>query len=149
MNGPDPFKDVYEIDLLAPEVSRQHGAAAYHYGWNVEPEHGHKHSGYYFVAVADHDEAVKGVGHGHYLYGIGYEFPGNKGIFHSLVIHCKTVTYSNHWELHWCSACCEYSFFNSFNNWFQTNMSRYDFIVSAYYTYDWLLDLTIGHAQCF
>ena len=74
-----PFKNIDEIDGLAPEASRKHGSAAHEDRGDVEAQGSHHHAGDDFVAVRHEHETVEGVSLAHHLYGIGDRAPLNRG----------------------------------------------------------------------
>jgi len=94
------LEDADEVDGLAFELARQHGAAADEDGGDVQAQGGHEHPGDDLVTVGDHHQGVEGVGHGHGFDGIGDEFPGSQRVFHPCVPHGDPVANPDGRKLH-------------------------------------------------
>ena len=87
----DPFENTDQMHVLAAETAGEHGTAAHHDGRDIDPQHGHEHARRHLVAVGNHHQGVKGMGHGHDLHRIGNDLAAGQGILHALVVHGQAI----------------------------------------------------------
>ena len=129
------------------EPAGQHGPAGTEDGGDVQPGGGHQQAGYVFVAVGDHHQAVKLVGQGHGLGGVGDEIPGDQGILHADMAHGDAVAHGDGGELHRRAPGAPDAGFDGFGDFVQVHVAGNDLIVGADHADEGALQLLLGIAQ--
>ena len=127
--------------------ARHHGSAGDKDGGDVHPGGGHEQAGHILVAVRDHDQAVKLVGHSHGLGGVGDQVTGNQGVLHAHVAHGDAVAHSDGGELHRGAAGGTDSGLDSLGNLVQVHVAGDDLIVGTDHADEGTLQLLLGVAQ--
>ena len=129
------FKHAGKTCLMSVQMSGKHRTAAYEYSRNIQSGCCHQKSGYVLVTVRDHNQGIKLMCHCHGFRGICDQVSGYQRVFHSNVSHCDTITDCDCREHNRCTACHCYAKFNCLCNLVKVHMTRYDFIVRTYDTY--------------
>ena len=85
----------------------------------------------------------------HNFNAVCYVFTADKGIMHTVVPHCKTVTYTYGRENKRCSACNSYACLNSLCYLVKVHMSRYNIVFCTNNTYQRLFYFCIRKSESF
>ena len=133
--------------LVSVQMSGKHWAAAYKYSRNIQSGCCHQKSGYVLVTVWNHYQCIKLMCHCHGFCGICDQVSGNQRIFHSNVSHCNTVTYCDCREHNRCTACHCHTKLNCLCDLVQVHMTRYDFIIRTYDTYQRSVHFFFCHSK--
>ena len=142
--APTPSKTVIRSTSLPLIAAGQHGAAADEDGRDVEPQGRHEHARDDLVAVGHQDQAVKRVGHGHDLDGVGDELPGGQGIFHALVVHGHAVADADDPELQGGAAGHAHPGLGGLGDLVQVDVAGDEFVKGIGHPDDGLVDLPVG-----
>ncbi len=125
----------------------QHGASGDKDGGNVHPGGSHEQAGHVLVAVGDHHQPVKLVGHRHGLSGVGDQVPGDQGIFHPHMTHGDAVAHGDGGELHGGAAGRPDASLNGLGDLIQVHVAGDDLIIRADHADEGALQLLPGVAQ--
>ena len=120
---------------MSMDMSCKHRTTADKYSRNVDSCCCHQKSRYILVAVRHHNKGIKLVCHRHGFCGICDQISGNKGIFHSDMSHCNTITYCNSRENDRCTTSHGNTLFYSCYYFIQIHMTWHDFVIGTYNTY--------------
>ena len=89
--SPHGLEHVLDVDVLAIPLSGHDGAAVNENGRDVQPGHGHQATGHVLVASGNGNQGVHALAEGHYLDGIGDDFPADQRGFHPFGPHGYSV----------------------------------------------------------
>ena len=128
-------------------MTGKHRTAAYEYSRNVDPCRCHQKARYVFVTVGNHDQSIELMSQCHGLCGICDQVTCYKGIFHSNVSHCDSVTYCDCRKYNRCAASHCNAEFHSIYNFVKVHMSRYDLVIRAYDSYQWFVHFFLCHSK--
>ena len=131
----------------AVQRAGHHGAAGDKDGGDIHPGGGHEQAGDVLVTVGDHHQAVKLVGHGHGLSGVGNEITGDQGVLHTHMAHGDAVTHGDGRELHGSAPGGPDAGLDGLGDLIQIHMAGDDFVVGAHHTDERTLQLLLGVAQ--
>ena len=129
------------------ESAGQHGTAGAEDGGDVDTGGSHQQAGHVLVAVGDHDQAVKLVGDGHGLGGVGDQVTGDQGVLHADVAHGDAVAHGNGGELHRSAAGGADTRLHGLGDLVQIHVAGHDLIVGAHHADEGTLQLLLGVAQ--
>ena len=130
-DGADCFKNRGKTALSAVDAAGHHGTAGDKDSGNVDPCCCHQQSGDVFVAVGDHDEAVKAVGLCHALGGIRDQVTGDQRILHSDMAHGDTVADCDRGEHDGHTACHGDTHLDSLGDLVQVHVAGNDLIIGT------------------
>ena len=130
------------------QVAGQHGAAGDEDGGHVHPGCCHQQTGDVLVAVGDHHQAVKLVGQGHGLGGVGDQIPGHQGVLHSRVAHGDAVAHGDGGELHRGAPGSADACLHRLGDLVQVHVPGHDLVIGADHADEGALQLLLGVAQC-
>ena len=133
--------------LVSVQMSGKHWTAAYEYSRNIQSGCCHQKSGYVLVTVWNHYQCIKLMCHCHSFCGICDQVSGNQRIFHSNVSHCNTVAYCDCREHNRCTACHCHTKLNCLCDLVKVHMTRYNFIVRTYDTYQRSVHFFFCHSK--
>ena len=128
-------------------MTGKHRTAAYEYSRNVDPCRCHQKARYVFVTVGNHDQSIELMSQCHGLCGICDQVTCYKGIFHSNVSHCDSVTYCDRRKYNRCAASHCNAELYSIYNFVKVHMTRYDLVVRAYDSYQWFVHFFFCHSK--
>ena len=146
-NASHRFKHGGKACFMSAHMSRQHGAAGNKNSGDIDSCGSHQKAGNVLVAVGDHYQAVKTMGHGHTFRAVTDQISCYQGIFHADVSHGDAVAYGDGGEYNGGAAGHGNAHFYRFHNFIQVHMPRNDFIIGADNTDEGTLSFLFRYSQ--
>ena len=127
--------------------ARHHGTAGDEDGGDVHPSSRHEQAGHVLVAVGDHHQTVKLVGHSHGLGGVGDQVPGDQGVLHAHMSHGDAVAHGDGGELHRGASGGTDAGLHRLGDLIQVHVAGDDLVVGTDHADERPLQLLLGIAQ--
>ena len=127
--GSNRLKHAGQTSLLSFYMTCKHRTATYKYCRHINSCRCHQKSRYILIAVRHHNQCIKLMCHCHCFRRICDQISCYKGIFHSDMSHCNSVTHSDCRKYNRCSTCHGNSLFYRINDFVQIHMSRHNLII--------------------
>ena len=131
------FEYVRQTNFFAIMYASKHSATRYKYGRNIKTSCCNQHTWYNFIAVWNKYHRIEWSCHSSSFNRISNNITCYQRIFHTDMIHCKTIANTNCVKFDWYTTCVANTIFYGLYNIFQAHMTRNNFIEGISNTNDW------------